>query len=134
EFEEKLRCYLLDKKYVDDTDYQWQLSEADKGGQRRMSVTLGFGSDSRTFHSEAARYETGVWRHLAFTYDGAGEGRFFIDGAAAGIQRHEGVAGPVPGNKPLSIGDRIGSNYGGFPGLIDEVRICKGVLAFEPVA
>lgn len=134
EFADNLRCFLLDKKYVDHTDYQWQIGEADKGGRRRMWITLGFGSESRVFYAEAARFETGVWHHLAFTYDGAGEGRFFIDGQTSGSQHHEGVSTPVPGTKSLSIGDRLGSNYGGFPGLIDEVRLCKGVLAFEPVA
>lgn len=134
EFEGKLRCYLLDKKYVDHTDYQWQLGEADGAGMRRMWVTIGFGSDSRIFYSEAANYEPGVWRHVAFTYDGAGEGRFFIDGQSAGRHFHPGVGGAVAGTKPLSIGDRLGSNYGGFPGYIDEVRLCQGVLAFEPVS
>lgn len=134
EFEDRLRCFLLDKKYVDHADYQWQIGEADKSGTRRMWVTIGFGSDSRTFHSEAAKFEPGVWRHVAFTYDGAGEGRFFIDGRSAGRQYHPGVGGAVPGTKPLSIGDRLGSNYGGFPGHIDEVRLCQGVLAFEPVS
>lgn len=134
EFEERLRCYLLDKKYVDHTDYQWQLGEADKSGLRRMWVTLGFGSDSRTFYSDAARFEPGAWRHVAFTYDGSGEGRFFIDGQSAGLQFHPGVGGAVAGTKPLSLGDRLGSNYGGFPGYLDEVRICQGVLSFEPVA
>lgn len=134
EFEDRLRCYLLDKKYVDHTDYQWQLGEADKSGSRRMWVTIGFGSDSHVFYSDAARFETGVWRHLAFTYDGAGEGRFFIDGQSAGRHFHPGVGGAVPGSKPLSIGDRLGSNYGGFPGYIDEVRLCQGILAFEPVS
>lgn len=134
EFEDKLRCYLLDKKYVDHTDYQWQIGDADKAGLRRMWVTIGFGAESRVFYSEAAKFETGVWRHVAFTYDGTGEGRFFIDGQAAGRQHHDGVAGAAPGTKPLSIGDRLGSNYGGFPGLIDEVRLCQGVRLFEPVS
>lgn len=134
EFEDRLRCYLLDKKYVDHTDYQWQLGEADKSGMRRMWVTIGFGSDSRSFYSDAARFEPGAWRHVAFTYDGSGEGRFFIDGQSAGLQFHPGVGGAVAGTKPLSIGDRLGSNYGGFPGYIDEVRICQGVLSFEPVS
>lgn len=134
EFEPRLRCYLLDKKYVDHTDYQWQLGEADAAGLRRMWVTIGFGSDSRIFYSEAAKFDPGVWRHLAFTYDGAGEGRFFIDGQSAGRHHHPGVGGAVPGTKALSIGDRLGSNYGGFPGLIDEVRLCQGVLAFEPAS
>ncbi len=75
-----------------------------------------------------------MWRHVAFTYDGAGEGRFFVDGQSAGRHFHSGVGGAVPGTKALSIGDRLGSNYGGFPGYIDEVRLCQGVLAFEPIS
>ncbi|MBL9151823.1 MAG: LamG domain-containing protein [Verrucomicrobiales bacterium] len=134
EFEDRLRCFLMDKKYVDHTDFQWQIGDADKAGLRRMWVSIGFGSESRIFYSEAAKFEPGAWRHVAFTYDGAGEGRFFIDGQSAGRHHHPGVGGAVPGTKPLSIGDRLGSNYGGFPGFIDEVRIAKGILAFEPVS
>lgn len=130
----KLRAHLLDKKYVDHTDYQWTLGDADKSGQRRMTVSLGFGSESKLYHSEPMKLEPGAWHHVAFTYDGAGEGRFFLDGQSLGVMRHAGYGAVAPGTKPLSIGDRLGSNYGGFPGLIDEVRICDGVLNFEQVA
>ncbi|HRH99380.1 MAG TPA: LamG domain-containing protein, partial [Prosthecobacter sp.] len=133
EFKPELRCYLLDKKYVDHTDYQWQIGEADKGGLRRMFVTLGFGAESKTIHS--LPFKMGEeWQHVAFTYDGAGEGKFYRNGTAAGGAKLEGYGAVVPGKKELSIGDRLGSNYGGFPGLIDEVRICEGVLSFERVA
>ncbi len=134
DFKPKLRCFLLDKKYVDQADYQWTLGEADKGGRRRMTVSLGFGAESRVFHSEPVMLEAGAWHHVAFTYDAAGEGRFFADGQAAGVARHAGLGAITPGVKPLSIGDRLGSNHGGFPGFIDEVRICDGVLNFEQVA
>lgn len=133
EFKPELRCFLLDKKYVDHTDYQWQIGEADKGGLRRMWVTLGFGSESKTIYS--LPFKLGEeWQHVAFTYDGAGEGKFYRNGTAAGGARLEGFGAVVPGKKELSLGDRLGSNYGGFPGLIDEVRICDGVLSFERVA
>ncbi len=132
EFKPELRCYLLDKKYVDHTDYQWQIGEADKGGLRRMFVTLGFGAESRQIYS--LPFKMGEeWQHVAFTYDGAGEGKFYRNGTAAGGAKIEGYGAVVPGKKELSIGDRLGSNYGGFPGLIDEVRICDGVLSFERV-
>ncbi len=134
EFKPELRCFLLDKKYVDHTDYQWQIGEADKGGLRRMFVTLGFGAESKTIYSLPFKLETDVWQHVAFTYDGAGMGKFYRNGIAAGGSRLEGYGAVVPGVKPLSICDRLGSNYGGFPGLIDEVRICEGVLSFERVA
>ena len=133
EFEPGLRAFLLDKKYVDHTDYQWTLSEADKAGLRRMTVNLGFGTQSKSFHSQPVKLEAGAWHHVAFTYDGAGEGRFYQDGQAAGVMQHPGFGGVSAGAKPLSIGDRLGSNYGGFPGYIDEVRICEGVLSFEQV-
>jgi hypothetical protein len=133
EFKPELRCYLLDKKYVDHTDYQWQIGEADKGGLRRMFVTLGFGAESRQIYS--LPFKMGEeWQHVAFTYDGAGEGKFYRNGTAAGGSKLEGYGAVVPGKKELSLGDRLGSNYGGFPGLIDEVRICDGVLSFERVA
>ena len=132
-FTPKLRCYLLDKKYVDHTDYQWQLSEADKAGSRRMSVTLGFGAESKVWHSDPVLLPVDAWQHLAFVYDGAGSGHFFLNGQSAGSRVHTGFAAITPGVKPLSIGDRLGSSYGGFPGFIDEVRICEGVRQFVQV-
>lgn len=133
-FDPTLRCYLLDKKYVDHTDYQWQLSEADKAGKRRMMATLGFGAESKSWSSLPVTLEPGVWHHVAFTYDGAGTGSFYFDGQSSGTLRHAGYAAITPGGKALSLGDRLGSNYGGFPGYMDEVRICNGVLNFAQVA
>lgn len=134
EFKPELRCYLLDKKYVDHTDYQWQIGDADKSGLRRMFVTLGFGAESKQIYSQPLKLEADVWQHVAFTYDGAGEGKFYRNGVATGGAKLAGYGAVVPGTKPLSIGDRIGSNYGGFPGFIDEVRICDGALSFERVS
>ena len=119
EFEPNLRCFLLDKKYVDHMDYQWQIGDADKGGLRRMWVVLGFGAESKTITSAALKLVTDAWQHVAFTYDGAGEGKFYVNGVAAGGMKLNGYGPVVSGTKPLSIGDRLGSNYGGFPGLID---------------
>ena len=48
-----------------------------------------------------------------------------------GQQAIEGRQSIAAGTHPLSIGDRIGSYYAGFPGLIDEVRISNGVLEFR---
>lgn len=125
-------AFLLDKKYVADADYQLTLSAADGGGLRRLVARLGFGSDSEAFTSEPARYASNAWYHVAFTYDGAGAGRFYRDGAALGGAEHPGRQGVAAGKHPLSIGDRLGSNYHGFPGRIAQVRICAGVLEFRP--
>lgn len=134
EFKPELRCFLLDKKYVDHADYQWQIGDADKSGLRRMWVNLGFGTESKTIYAQPVKLAADAWQHVAFTYDGAGEGRFFLNGTSIGGAKLTGYGAVVPGTKPLSIGDRLGSNYGGFPGFIDEVRICDGALNFEQIA
>ncbi|MFM2177559.1 MAG: hypothetical protein RL015_1657 [Verrucomicrobiota bacterium] len=125
------RCFLLDKKYVDHTDYQWQILDADKSGSRRLMVTLGFGAESKMIHSEPLKLLPEIWQHLAFVYDGKGSGRFYLNGAAVGGLMLAGYGPVTPGTKALSIGDRLGSNYGGFPGFIDEVRISDAALSFE---
>ncbi len=127
-------AFLADKKYVAHTDYQLTLGVADKGGQRRLNMRLGFGEDSENYVSEPAVYEAGVWHHVAFTYDGAGAGHFYRDGAALGGAGKAGRGGIAAGNHPLSIGDRIGSLYHGFPGYIAQVRLCNGVLEFRSAA
>lgn len=124
------RCYLLDKKYVDHTDYAWQITDADKGGARRLFVTLGFGAESKAIYSEPVQLGSD-WQHVAFVYDGAGDGQFYRNGSRIGGIKLAGYGAITPGTKALSIGDRIGSNYGGFPGFMDEVRICEGALKFE---
>jgi len=124
---------LVDKKYASQNDYQLRLLAADKAGNRRMQAQLGFGDVSEIMSSEPFQPGT-EWQHLAFTYDGAGEVRFFRNGAPLGIERKPGHGAVIPGKQPLSIGDRVGSTYAGFPGYIDEVRICEGVREFRPIA
>ncbi len=129
------RCYLLDKRYVPDnhTDYAWQILEPDKAGLRRLAVTLGFGSTSETFHSEPLTLAT-EWQHVAFTYDAAGTVTFYRNGSLLSRVTKPGCTAVAPGTKPLHLGDRVGSNYGGFSGFIDEVRLCEGALQFEAIA
>ncbi|MDZ4289812.1 MAG: LamG domain-containing protein, partial [Prosthecobacter sp.] len=134
DFKPEQRCIILDKKYVDHTDYQWQISEADKAGQRYLRMHLGFGSNSKTFSSAPLKLEAETWQHIAFTYDAEGTGCFFKNGEAVGTMSLAGCGPITPGTKPLSIGDRIGSSYSGFPGMIDEVRLCEGLRHFEQVS
>ncbi len=127
-------AYLLDKKYASHHDYQWLLGAPEKSGARRVIVNLGFGTDSESFATEAIEFAPGVWHHLAFSYDGAGVVRFFRDGSSIGTVARSGRRAVAAGSNGLSIGDRLGSNYGGFPGLIDEVRICNRALEFSPAS
>jgi hypothetical protein len=132
-FKDNEQGFLVDKKYASNFDYQLLLAAADKSGHRRLVVNLGFEKDFEGFTSEAMKFPAGVWTHVAFTYDGAGEVKFFRDGALVGTGRKPGLGPIAPGKSQLSIGDRLGSNYGAFAGVLDEVRICQGILDFRPV-
>lgn len=125
-------AFLVDKKYVAHTDYQFTLGAADKDGRRRLNMRLGFGDDSEAYASEPALYASNVWHHLAFTYDGAGAGCFYRDGASLGGAVKTGRGRIAPGKHPLCIGDRVGSLFHGFPGFIAQVRLCDGALEFRP--
>ncbi len=123
--------FLLDKKYVAHDDYQLILGSPAKNGDRLLQANLGFGNDSQTYYSQPAPFEPGRWRHVAFTYDGAGMGRFYLDGRSCGGGEFPGRKSISRGRHQLSIGDRIGSYHHGFPGFIDQVRITSGVREFR---
>jgi len=125
-------AYLLDNKYVDDLGMQLILTRESAPNLRRLRMNLGFGDSSESFSSEPFVIEPGVWHHIAFTYDGAGTGAFFVDGAVKGSETKTGLGAIATARHPLIIGDRVGSLYHGFPGLIDQVRICNGALEFRP--
>lgn len=127
-------AYLLDKKYASHNDYQWLLGAPEKSGARRMIVNFGFGSDSESFATEPLLFAPGAWHHVAAVYDGAGTVRFYRDGSTVGTVSRPGRRGISAGSHGLSIGDRIGSLYGGFPGFIDEVRLCNRALEFSPAS
>ncbi len=131
EIEDYPASFLLDKKYVANDDYQLVLSDTNRSGTRTLSMNLGFGKDSDSFHARPYAFTPGEWVHVAFTYDGAGTGRFFLNGKPWGKTVRAGRKSIHAGRHPLSIGDRIGSYYHGFPGRLDQVRICKGVLEFS---
>jgi len=123
--------FLADKRYVSDDDYQIILGRADGQGRRRLQASLGFGDGSETYTSAPAAFEPGRWYHLVFVYDGAGKGTFFLNGGELGGGEYPARRALSPGKHPLSIGDRIGSYYHGFPGYLDQVRLCEGALEFR---
>ncbi|MCO6457225.1 MAG: hypothetical protein J5I93_18160 [Pirellulaceae bacterium] len=126
--------YLLDKKYASLHDYQWMLGSPLASGLRPLQVNLGFGEDVESYLSDPIPLATDAWQHLAFSYDGAGTVRFFRDGSSVGKITRPARRGIAAGTHGVSIGDRLGSNYGGFPGFVDEVRICRGALEFNPAS
>lgn len=133
-FETYDEAFIVDKKYVAHTDYQWVLERPDKDGRRGMRVCLGFGENSDTWYApEKAAFKQDTWSHIAFTYDGAGTVRFFCNGRSLGESTKPGRGSVFPGGHFLSIGDRVGSYYHGFPGRLDEVRITEGTREFRPL-
>lgn len=126
-------AFLLDKKYVSHDDYQMILGAPSASGSRRLRMSLGFGDRSLIWYANEAKWEADTWYHVAFTYDGAGRGQFFRDGQSFGDTTRPGVFGIHPGRLQLSIGDRVGSNFRGFPGTIDQVRLSNGVREFRPI-
>ena len=126
-------AFLIDKKYVAHTDYQWTLGAANENDQRCAYLRLGFGDGSEEYVSQPSVFATNIWTHLAVTYDGAGTVRFFRDGTAQGTVTRTGRGYIAPGDHHLSIGDRLGSYYFGFPGYLTQVRLCQGALEFRPI-
>ena len=137
EMDEQSVVFLLDKKYY---HYASELARANQGyclylrrtgeNQRRMIAYLGFGEDSASYDSQEFSVEPGQWYHAAFTYDGAGTGRLFLNGEVVGRATHEGRGAVAPSRYHLAIGDRYGSTHTGFPGYIDQVRISSGCVPY----
>ena len=125
--------FLLDNRYVDESGMQLILGR-DSGAGRRLRMLLGTAGEHPSWTSSQYVFAPGTWYHIAFTYDGKGSGRFYVNGTAQGGEDRPEYGMVAPGAKQLTIGDRVGSLYHGFPGYIDQVRLCKGVLEFSYAA
>jgi len=123
--------FLLDNRYVDESGLQLILT-GDSGAGRRLRMILGTAGDHPAWTSDQYVFAPGEWHHVAFTYDARGDGRFYVDGEDLGGESRPEFGAVTAGVKSLTIGDRVGSLYHGFPGYIDQVRICRGVLEFSP--
>lgn len=130
EFAKRDWAVVIDKKYAGHDDYQLAFGAADPKQQRRMTLSLGFGNESQLFVSEAGEFPADEWTHIAATYNGRGRVQFFRNGESFGQVDAPGRGSISAGSLPLSIGDRLGSNYPGFPGFLDEVRLTSGVREF----
>jgi hypothetical protein len=129
--------FLLDKKYYNyakdipeaNWDYCLYLPRTD-GNRRRLVASLGFGKDSDFLNGPEIEVVPGIWTHVAFTYDGAGRSRFFVNGVLAGKVFVPGRGPVAPGTYDLAIGDRFGSTHNGFPGYLAQVRISEGIVPY----
>ncbi len=129
--------FLFDKKYfhyakaIPEANWDYALYMRRAGpNRRRLIASLGFGKDSDFVDGPEIEIAPHQWRHVAFTYDGAGRCRFFIDGKLT-AKAQLAQRGPIaPGNYGLVIGDRFGSTYNGFPGYLSQVRVSNGIVPY----
>lgn len=135
EFPENYSPVLMDMKYVpgSHTGFMLTLTPASSTGTRELALEIGTGAASFHWYSLPFPLDAGTWHHVAFTYDAIGTVEFFVNGAATGRATKPAAGAMAAAVRDLSIGDRSGSLYRGFPGYIDEVRITKGVREFGPV-
>lgn len=133
EADPRVRGCLLDKQGAQMEGFCWSVTPASERGLRRMTVRLGFGTFAKDFESEPLWFAPGDWRHVAFTYDGAGTVAFFLDSQPVGLVFEERCGPAQTGTQPLSIGDSL-ATPASFPGDVDEVRLCSGVRGFSAYA
>ena len=129
--------FLVDKKYyhyakdLPQANWDYCLFMPRRGENLRQIIALlGYGTDSASYTSRDVKLEPGKWTHIAFAYDGAGTGRFFLNGRPSGKTTHEGRGPVTPGDYGLAVGDRYGSTHAGCLGFIDQVRISNGIVPF----
>ncbi|MCC7491081.1 MAG: LamG domain-containing protein [Fimbriimonadaceae bacterium] len=129
---------LVDKKYINydrdlpDAHQDYCLFLRRSGEQQQLAAHLGFGNSSEMYTSQLFKLVPGEWIHFAFTYNGSGIGRFYLNGQPAGRRQAEGRGAVADGKHPLVIGDRVGSSYQGAPGRLGQVRLSAGIPpAFE---
>ncbi|WP_370088103.1 LamG-like jellyroll fold domain-containing protein [Ekhidna sp.] len=97
----------------------YQLIVTNNGAIR---LTLGNGGSSVSFDSNTGIVQTGIWQHIAVSWDGSNV-RFYYDGVED-LVVPQGALTPNTNASSLIIGGFNGiSGSGQFNGLIDEVRI-----------
>ena len=135
------RAFLIDNKcfyYVSDRPranngfmFFLQRPKSQSAGVVTMTVGLGFGSDSVFATSGTVTMPAGVWHHLAFTYDGAGVVKIYFNCEKVGENIYPGRGPIAASTRDLSIGDRAGSTFQGFAGVLDDVCLRRGVRTYH---
>ncbi|MBE6356140.1 MAG: LamG domain-containing protein [Lentisphaerae bacterium] len=87
-----------------------------------FSISLGNGNKVSTIIADApANFADGKWHELKILLTAEGKLTMAMDGKTF----RTGIipATPLPATQRLAIGDRVGSSYGTFTGLIDDVKL-----------
>jgi hypothetical protein len=115
-------------------DHYWMISTIEDTGKKlrfRVKASPGWTDTLIGTHDALT---SGVWYHVAATFDGV-DMRLYLDGAPAGNQQHSntGVLDTDP-SVSIHIGNNPPAGDRGFDGLIDEVRIYDYVLSETEIA
>ena len=114
-----LNTYLLDCKYSAKNGLSW-LMTTDKAGNPQLRAVLGTSEGAVSIIAKAPALKDGQWHSIKLVCQ-APKLEMFVDGKTAGLSLVKGK--PMPPAHRLTIGDRVGSSYGPFRGLIDNVTL-----------
>ena len=114
-----LNTYLLDCKYSAKNGLSW-LMTTDKAGNPQLRAVLGTSEGGVAIIAKAPALKDGQWHSIKLVCQ-APKMEMFVDGKTAGMSLVKGK--PMPPAHRLTIGDRVGSSYGPFRGLIDNVTL-----------
>ncbi len=128
--------FLLDKKIY---HYFREMEKANLGyccylqksgtDQYTIHVNLGFKTNSVVLESRPVHLPVNEWHHLAFSYDGDGTVRIFMDDQMIAKKHFADYKAVAPSPYPLTLGDRSTSNYSSFVGKMAQFRYYQGVPA-----
>lgn len=112
-----LNTYLLDCKYNAKNGLSL-LMTTDKAGNPQLRAVLGTSEGAVSIIAKAPALNDGQWHSIKLVCQ-APKLELFVDGKTAGLSLVKGK--PLPPAHRLTFGDRVGSSYGPFRGLIDNV-------------
>ena len=127
--------YIIDKMYIPGTtdrkgynrDFYLTLNRRKTGQDHYLRAGVGLGSEVIQFQSELMSLGAEAWTHVAFCYNGKGTGMFFVNGKPMGRKSYADKGAAQPGTHCVTVGERVGSTYGGLPGYLAQVRISNGI-------
>ena len=94
-----------------------------------INVNLGFKTDSVVLETRPITLPVDEWHQIAFSYDGEGTVRNFMDGQMIAKKLFANREAVAPSPYMLTLGDRSTSNFSSFIGRMAQIRYFQGVPA-----
>ncbi|MBO4527552.1 MAG: hypothetical protein J5743_07995, partial [Victivallales bacterium] len=94
-----------------------------------INVNLGFKTDSVVLETRPITLPVDAWHQIAFSYDGEGTVRIFMDGQMIAKKLFANREAVAPSPYMLTLGDRSTSNFSSFIGRMAQIRYFQGVPA-----